>query len=85
LQPCLEINLRHNMGLANIRLKRHIHPQAKGIWKAEAFRNIEWKHFCREKKQKHPPRFSEGKLRKGFLPLTNPEGNKQFGVWLEVE
>ncbi len=85
LQPCIEINLRHNMGLANIRLKRHIHPRAKGTWKIGAFRNTEWRHFCRAKTKEHPPGFSEGKLRKGFLPLTSPGGNKQFGAWIEVE
>ncbi|MFW6268146.1 MAG: hypothetical protein ACOC1E_03340 [Marinilabiliaceae bacterium] len=85
LHPCLEINLRHNMGLANIRLKRHIHPKAKGIWKTELFRDTEWSRFCRNRKKENPPGFSEGKLRKGFLSLTNPNGNRQFGVWLELE
>jgi len=85
LQPCLEINLRHNMGLANIRLKKHIHPESKGIWKTEAFKNTEWRHFCLKRLEKHPPIFWQGKLKEGFIPLTNPEGDKQFGLWTQLK
>ncbi|MFO8001404.1 MAG: hypothetical protein R6U46_09175 [Marinilabilia sp.] len=85
LQPCLEINLRYNMGLANIYLKRFIHPDARGIWKTGAFNQINWEAFCHQRKQENPPQLMKGKLRRGFLPLISPVGNKNFGVWLETE
>ena len=84
LQPCLEINLRYNMGAANIFLKKRIHPEAKGIWKTGVFKNNEWMNFCLERTRKNPPRFTNRKLHHGFLPFTDPNGNKLFGAWLEL-
>lgn len=82
LQPCLEINLRYNMGLANIRLKKRIHPEAIGIWKTENFAPNQWRKMAEENIKQHPPVLMDGKLRKGFLPLVEPACNKQFGAWL---
>lgn len=85
LQPCLEINLRYNMGLANIRLKKRIHPEARGAWKTGLFKQEKWQSFCKKKTQANPPVFEKGILRKGFLPMVSPDAEKLFGAWLEAE
>ncbi|MDK2842413.1 MAG: hypothetical protein PWQ17_1919 [Anaerophaga sp.] len=85
LQPCLEINLRYNMGIANIRLQKRIHPGARGTWKTGLFKQEKWQTFCKNKIMTNPPAFEKGKLRKGFLPIVNPYVEKLFGAWIEVE
>ncbi len=85
LQPCLEINLRYNMGLANIYLKDRIHPNASGLWKTGVFKKAEWKQFCEVNSQKKILNFVDGKLCQGFLPFVEPDENKQFGAWLDLK
>lgn len=85
LQPCLEINLRYNMGMANIILKNKIHTQAKGIWKTGIFREQSWEEFCTTMTKKKPAQMEQGKIKSGFLPLVNPAAPKTFGAWLLLE
>lgn len=85
LQPCLEINLRHNMGMANIFFKKKLHPEARGIWKTGLFKKNEWQKFCEEHFAKAPLIVSDGKIRHGFLPFVTPEANNGFGAWLMLE
>lgn len=37
LNPCVEINLRHTMGLLNLFIRQHIHPYKNGWWTIEKF------------------------------------------------
>ncbi|WP_462318594.1 hypothetical protein [Marinilabilia sp.] len=85
LQPCLEINLRHNMGMVNIFFKKKLHPKAIGIWKTGLFRQNEWMKFCREKSEKAPLKVSDGQISHGFLPFVAPDNSNKFGAWLMLE
>jgi hypothetical protein len=85
LQPCLEINLRYNMGYANVLFKRKMHPDARGTWKTGIFKTGEWKQFCKNEIKKHPVQMLDGKPVKGFIPFVDPESNKLFGAWLHVK
>jgi hypothetical protein len=85
VQPCLEMNLRHNMGLANLLFKRKVHQNARGTWRTGTFKRNQWKTFCAEQIHAKPFIFQDGKLIKGFLPFVDPSGEKMFGAWLELE
>ncbi len=82
LQPCLEINLRYNMGYANVLFKQKMHPIAKGTWKTGIFAKEEWQEFCENEAKKHPVQMLDGKPIKGFIPFINPAVKKLFGAWL---
>ncbi|MGQ1891846.1 hypothetical protein ACT29H_15505 [Thermophagus sp. OGC60D27] len=85
LQPCLEINLRYNMGLANLRLQNRIAPQAHGRWTTGIFKQEAWTSFCKRMSMENPPVFEQNKIKKGFLPLVNPYSEKLFGAWLNLK
>jgi hypothetical protein len=84
LQPCLEINLRSNMGLANILLRRKIHQDAKGIWKTGVFKSGEWQQFCQNSTKTNPPFLKNGRISHGFVPMVAPRTEKKFGAWLDL-
>jgi hypothetical protein len=84
LQPCLEINLRYNMGYANVLFKQKMHPEAKGKWKTGIFTKEGWREFCQKESKKHPVKMLDGKPISGFIPFVDPEGNKLFGAWLHL-
>lgn len=85
LHPCLEINLRYNMGLANICLQKRIHSTARGKWKTALFKQESWTDFCKRKKRENPLKMEDKKIKKGFLPLIDADTEKLFGAWLELE
>jgi hypothetical protein len=82
LNPCVEVNMRYSMGLANVMLRKRVSPNSSGIWKTEHFAKGTWREFCLEKTRRYPPVMQEGILRQGFLPLVSPDVEKQFGAWL---
>lgn len=84
LQPCLEINLRYNMGYANVLFKQQMHPEAKGRWKTGIFAKEKWKEFCQNAATSHPVKTLDGKPIKGFIPFVDPAGDKLFGAWLHL-
>jgi hypothetical protein len=84
LQPCLEINLRYNMGLANVRLKERLHPEAKGSWETGIFKQEQWAAFCSQNMKEYPLKYLDNRLLSGFLPLINPDSKKLFGAWLHL-
>lgn len=84
INPCLEINLRYNMGLLAIRLEQTLAPALKGmykIWFEPARKYIEFKE---EMEQKYPLIISGSHLESGFLSLTDPRTDSQFGAYLLV-
>lgn len=85
LQPCLEINMRYNMGYANVLFKPKLHPEAKGKWKTGVFTHGEWPMFCQQETETNPPVTSDGKLLKGFVPFVDPSADKLFGAWLTLK
>ncbi len=82
LNPCIEVNMRYSMGLANVYLTNRVNAESRGIWKIESFLKDDWRDFCREKTRRYPPVVEGGVLRQGFCPLVSPGVEKQFGAWL---
>lgn len=75
-QPCVEINLRYNMGLLALKLSEKIHPKARGVLLTEYVSNV--KHFVRDMQEKSPCVFLDNLLYKGFVVLSLPSKDNSF-------
>ena len=82
IHPCLEINLRYNMGTLALKLGELVHPSTKGKFHIFFDPDSSFKTFCREQGEKFPVNFQDGQFRKGFIPLTEPLETKTFGAWM---
>lgn len=79
--PLVEANIRCNMGLVNLIIKQHIHPEARGTWQISQFKTGEAQVFHQQHLKNHPLRLIAGKIRKGFFPLTPFSSDSTFAAW----
>ena len=72
LHPCIEVNLRLNMGIIAHELYRHrLSPEARGLFRLTFFPDsAAVRAFSAEQACSHPATYHEGKLLRGYLPLT---------------
>jgi hypothetical protein len=72
LHPCVEINLRLNMGIIAHEVRRRLlAPGVEGRFHVTAFPTEEAaQQFHREHTEKYPPVYREGKMVSGYHPLT---------------
>ena len=72
IHPCVEINLRLNMGIIAHEVRRTLlAPGVEGTFYVTAFPSEEAAcQFCREQTEKYPPVCREGKFVSGYHPLT---------------
>ena len=72
LHPCIEVNLRLNMGIIAHELYRHrLAPEARGLYRLSFFPDSTvLRAFSAEQASAHPATFLDGKLVRGYLPLT---------------
>lgn len=82
INPCLEINLRQNMGLVSLSLEKIIHPEKKAMFRTYYHPGISFYRFKKEMEEKHPAVISQKKLVSGFFPLTGADENTMFGAYL---
>ena len=82
--PLVEANLRCNMGLVNLHLKKLISRQSKGTWQISVFKPKEALAFVNEHLAKHPVKLKDNKIEKGFLPLTPINEQTRFAAWALV-
>lgn len=85
IQPCLEINLRYNMGTIAIKLDPYIHSESKGTFNIYAEAKSDFVSFNKKMTQEHPFEMKDGKWFKGYLPLTSPNQDKLFGAYIFLE
>ena len=85
VQPCLEINLRYNMGTIAIKLNPYIHSESKGTFNIYADAKSDFVSFNKKMAQEHPFEMKDGKWFKGYLPLTSPNQDKLFGAYLFLD
>jgi len=81
-QPCIEINLRYNMGLLALKIRDKIHPDSRGIVVTEYVKHPE--AFIAEMELKNPCLFKEELLYKGFVLLTIPSESNSFLTYILV-
>jgi len=84
INPCLEINVRQNMGLLSLQLQKLLVSGKKGIFKTIYKPGSDFFQFEREMVRKHPLRISGSKIESGFLSLTDANKKTLFGAYILV-
>lgn len=84
IHPCVEINLRYNMGLLALRLEKLIEPSSKGVFLQYGGKQGSFFEFLQEKEQELPLIFSDNRLKQGVFSLTEPRHSSFFGAYLHV-
>lgn len=84
INPCLEINVRQNMGLLSLYLEKLIHPNKKGVYKIYYKPGTTFLQFKKEMEKKYPLKISNNKIESGFFPLTEAFNDTLFGAYILV-
>jgi hypothetical protein len=84
INPCLEINVRHTMGLLSLQLQKLVKPGKKGMFRTFYQPGVSFHRFKLEMESKFPAVIAEGKLASGFFPLTDATENTLFGAYLLI-
>ena len=82
VNPCLEINVRQNMGLLSLRLENFVSPEKTGIFKTFYQRGKSFGEFAREMENRFPLHVIDFKIQSGFFPLTPIREDTLFGAYL---
>ena len=72
LHPCVEINLRMNMGMVAHRLyTRWLSPRSEGIFRVDCCKTpSDLQEDHRRQEKAHPPVVKDGRMESGYLSLT---------------
>lgn len=84
INPCLEINVRKNMGMLSLILEKKIQTDTKGIYRTWYDKNNNFSAFSAAMTKVYPPSFKGDKLTSGFFALTPADINTSFGAYLLV-
>ncbi len=82
VHPCLEINVRQNMGLLSLYLEKLLVPGGKGIFKTFYQPGKSFQEFQKEMETLHPVRLKSNQIESGFFPLTPAGENTLFGAYI---
>ncbi len=85
INPCLEINMRHTMGLLAIRVEKFLMEGSQGIFSTFFQPGKSFKTFTREMEKNYPITISQNKIKSGFLALTDSTDESQFGAYILVQ
>lgn len=84
VNPCLEINVRQNMGLLSLHLEKFIVAGKKGMFKTWYGGGKSYLEFTEAMKKKHPLNLRNSRIQSGFLSLTEARLTSQFGAYILV-
>lgn len=84
INPCLEINVRQNMGLLSLYLEKLIHKGIKGNFRTFYNPRKSFFEFAREMEVQFPLIISDQKIRSGFFPLTDFQEDTMFGAYILI-
>jgi hypothetical protein len=84
LHPCVEINLRCNMGIVAHEVRRHLMaPEATGIYRLALFPDhAALQAFDEEQRALYPALYRDGLLVRGYHPLTSIEGDTRHLAYI---
>lgn len=87
IHPCVEINLRMNMGvLSRILYDRYIHPLSEGEYVVEHYLcDGSALLFHQDMVKNYPLEWKEQKIARGYLPLTPVREDTRFQAYLLVK
>jgi hypothetical protein len=84
INPCLEINVRHTMGLLSLQLEKLIKPAKNGMFKIFYQPGVSFYTFKKEMEKEYPLKISHSRIESGFLALTEAAEDTLFGAYLLV-
>lgn len=84
LQPCIEINLRYNMGIVAWALEQRLAPKSRGQFFIKARTDIDLSQFDAEQQKLFPLATKDEKVVSGYLPITVPTGTSQYIAYVLV-
>ena len=84
INPCLEINVRHTMGLLALRLGKIIDQNKKGFFGIFFQPETAFLTFKIEMENKYPLKLNERKIISGFVALTEANEETLFGAYLLI-
>lgn len=82
VNPCLEINLRQNMGLLSLHLEKLLFPGQKALYQTWYGGGKSFLEFQSEMERKHPLVLKNDKIAFGFLALTDACIDSKFGAYI---
>jgi hypothetical protein len=83
--PLVEANLRCNMGLINLHLKKLFAAGCCGTWQISSFNPGEAPKFIKKQMKLHPAEIKNMKITRGFFPLTYFNPDTRFAAWGIIE
>lgn len=87
LHPCIEINVRDNMGLLALRFsQKYLEQDCQGSFYID-FTSIEGEQVIRDKQMKteYPAIFSKGKIKSGYLSLCPVNDKTKYRAYVLVQ
>jgi len=84
INPCLEINVRYNMGLLSVHFGKLIFNNKKGLFRTYYKPGSSFYNFKKEMEAKYPLILKEGKIESGFFPVTDAQPDTMFGAYILV-
>lgn len=84
INPCLEINVRHTMGLLSLRLEKLISENKKGVFSTYFQPGKSFHDFKKEMEKKHPLKITDNNIESGFFALTDAQQDSLFGAFILV-
>jgi hypothetical protein len=84
INPCLEINLRCNMGLLALHLEKLLTPFKKGVYRIFFQPGKSFSEFSEEMAKEYPLLIKNQKIQSGYFPLTEPTKDSLFGAYILV-
>jgi len=72
LQPCLELNLRNNMGIVALHLEKHIAAGSSCNFQIVSPAHVSVSLFDKDMSTRYPLLMADNKIVSGYLPLTSP-------------
>jgi hypothetical protein len=87
LNPCVEINVRNNMGLTAIAISKHyIAPDKEGRFYIDfSATEGELKQLDKQMKEEYPATFYDGKMQSGYLSLCPVTTNSRYRAYIIIK
>ena len=87
LQPCVEINMRMNMGIVAHRLyERFVHPNSSGIYSINYFKKEgEAKSYEQKMRADYPSIIENGKVKNGYFALTPVDEKTSYAAYVSIK
>lgn len=87
VHPCVEINLRMNMGVVAHEVNLHlVHHQSVGYFRVEHYSGKGLAVECHNSmKKKYPLQIVDGKIRSGYFSLTGVDSDTCYHIYILVD